>query len=554
MKAYSYIRFSKQSQSRGDSYRRQQSRIQKYVTDNNLTLSNENYEDLGISAWKSANAATGALGTFVEAVETGKIETPCTLIVESLDRISRDHVKVALRLFLTLSENEVTLVTLSDNKVYPPDSEMMDLMQAILIFSRGFEESETKSQRVRAANRKQREKTLEGKVKFTGNAPKWLKLNKETQTFEPIPERVEILKRIFQMRLKSYGLVKILKTLNEEGIPAFTMKVIKDKNGEAIKDKHGNPRKEPSKWSQTTISNYLKTKSVIGEYQLHESVRDPITNKYISTPVGDPITDYFPTIISETDFYRVQDTFGKVSKGTTNSFPNPLVGLLQCGLCNGPMKFSEVKPREGRKHKPLQYLRCKSTYEHKTKCHTGSIRFDGVLSTSLLLASYLNYSKINEEDHAKLQGQLSKLKADKEDINIRLNRISKSIQGGLIAPSIIQDANNLSAELNQLNQDIEATIAELSNIEPVSAEAGLTNLETDTPDQRREVNLFLKSYVGKILVFKDKVSLRFLSHQLPEPITAPIGLDTTNPEVISDYIDAADLALNIDKYFDFEPE
>ncbi|WP_415899332.1 recombinase family protein [Neptuniibacter sp. QD48_11] len=543
MKAYSYIRFSKQSQAQGDSYRRQSEQVKEYCNKHNLILSNQTFEDLGISAYSGDNISTGALSLFIEGVKSKAIPTPCYLLLENLDRLSRAEIKRATMLFLDLLDRNVTLVTLSDSKVYDSNSEMVDVMQAIMILNRGWEESETKSKRVRAAKQAKRETTLAGETKFTGNCPKWLKLNKETQTFEEIPEFVDTLKRIFDMRSKGYGIVKILKTLNEEGTIAFGSKTVKDENGQPVKDKKtGKIKKVPSQWSQTTVVNYLKSKAVIGEFQLRQD----------GVPIGDPIPNYFPTVIEPELFYRVQDTFGKVTRGRTATFRNPLVGLLSCHVCGGPIKFDHVAPRKGRRHAPKKYLRCKSTYEKKHKCFDGMINFTGVLNSVIALTAYLNFSKINSEDHDALTAKLSKLDIQKKGIEDKLKNYSAAIADGLNTSIVIDDMNKLSTELEQIKVDIETTKASLSSIQPSESLEGIEKLDLETEQGRRNLNLFLKQYVEKIQVDKNNVYITFFSQQIPHPVCAPLGLNYSDPEVLEDRIDQTDMALNIDSYFEFD--
>jgi len=71
-------------------------------------------------------------------------------VCENLDRLSRDQVDQALRLFLELIGLGLTIVTAMDRKVYNRESirqNPTDLMISILMFIRGNEESETKSNR-----------------------------------------------------------------------------------------------------------------------------------------------------------------------------------------------------------------------------------------------------------------------------------------------------------------------------------------------------------------------------------------------------------------------
>jgi DNA invertase Pin-like site-specific DNA recombinase len=72
--AYSYVRFSSEKQSLGDSLRRQLELSENYAKEHNLILDDSlQLTDLGISAFKSDNATTGKLGQFIEAVELGRV-------------------------------------------------------------------------------------------------------------------------------------------------------------------------------------------------------------------------------------------------------------------------------------------------------------------------------------------------------------------------------------------------------------------------------------------------------------------------------------------------
>jgi DNA invertase Pin-like site-specific DNA recombinase len=103
-KAFSYIRMSTDAQLKGDSHRRQLETSDKYIADNGLELI-ERLSDLGVSAFRGANVEYGALGRFLQAVREGKVEAGSYLIVEALDRISRQPTRIALQLFLELMNN-----------------------------------------------------------------------------------------------------------------------------------------------------------------------------------------------------------------------------------------------------------------------------------------------------------------------------------------------------------------------------------------------------------------------------------------------------------------
>lgn len=72
-KVYSYIRFSRPEQLRGDSLRRQREKAEEWATKRGLVI-DESIHDLGVSAFRSANHTEGALGAFLKLVEQGRIE------------------------------------------------------------------------------------------------------------------------------------------------------------------------------------------------------------------------------------------------------------------------------------------------------------------------------------------------------------------------------------------------------------------------------------------------------------------------------------------------
>jgi DNA invertase Pin-like site-specific DNA recombinase len=91
-KAYSYIRLSSERQLLGVGLQRQLDLSRKYAKDHDLDLVDESFQDLGVSAYHGDNLVEGKLGAFLDAVKDGTIERGSYLLVESLDRISRQKV------------------------------------------------------------------------------------------------------------------------------------------------------------------------------------------------------------------------------------------------------------------------------------------------------------------------------------------------------------------------------------------------------------------------------------------------------------------------------
>jgi DNA invertase Pin-like site-specific DNA recombinase len=101
--AYSYVRFSTPEQIKGDSLRRQLAASEAYAEAHGLELdSSLSMRDLGVSAYRGANRTKGALGAFLKQVEMGAIPAGSVLLVESLDRLTREQAVDAHRLFLSI--------------------------------------------------------------------------------------------------------------------------------------------------------------------------------------------------------------------------------------------------------------------------------------------------------------------------------------------------------------------------------------------------------------------------------------------------------------------
>ena len=101
--AFSYIRMSTDTQLKGHSKQRQLEKSAAYAKVHGLELADElQLEDIGVSAFKGDNVKEGALGRFLHAVEKGRVPAGSYLLVESLDRISRQEVLKSLSLFLRI--------------------------------------------------------------------------------------------------------------------------------------------------------------------------------------------------------------------------------------------------------------------------------------------------------------------------------------------------------------------------------------------------------------------------------------------------------------------
>jgi DNA invertase Pin-like site-specific DNA recombinase len=337
-KAYSYIRFSSAKQMKGDSIERQTRLSENYAAKHGLAIDTElNMRDLGISAFDRSNLNKGALGQFLQLVEDGQIPQGSYLLVESLDRLSRDKVMDALGIFLSILKAGIIIVTLADEQVYShakSNENWASLIMSIVIMSRANEESEIKSSRIRSSWDAKR-KNIDNK-RLTSRCPYWLRPDKGDKGFEFIPERVEVVKRIFQMSRDGIGNAIIVRALNAEKVPPFSVRT--------------------DGWQTSYIQKILVNRAVYGELQL-TMCRDGEV-----TPL-DVIPDYYPAIMSKEEWMIVasaragRQTRGGVSKG--NNLSNLFSGLLRCGYCGGPMNMSGYSHwRKKGVHKEVKFIGC----------------------------------------------------------------------------------------------------------------------------------------------------------------------------------------------------
>jgi DNA invertase Pin-like site-specific DNA recombinase len=303
--AISYVRFSTIEQLGGDSIRRQTEATEGYCKRNGLTLTDEfRLKDLGKSAFKGVHrTATGALGQLEKQVAEGRIPKGTILIVENLDRLSRQDIVSAQLLLLNLINQGIEIVALSDNeRRYSKETlaaNPFELIISIMVMSRAHEESKIKSYRVKESWINRNKLAAEGKH-INIRLPAWLE--SKNKKYFVTPTKGEVIKRIFKLYLEGFGTQSIAQILIKEKVP----NIAKSKSGNKL-------------WHPSYIQRILKSKEVIGYY----------------TGATPEVPNYFPAIISESDFYAVQAIIKEryTYKGQKNNNPHPLSHLLKCDIC-----------------------------------------------------------------------------------------------------------------------------------------------------------------------------------------------------------------------------
>ncbi len=228
--AFSYIRFSSKKQADGASLERQLAGTCKYCEENNLILNESlTFRDLGVSAFKGDNQVRG-LGDLLQACEDGLIPRGSALVVEALDRLSRQRPRVVSTLLGRLLDDYGLEVHLTGiKKVLYPESESaaeegMDLLYVTMLAIRASEEQETKSDRLKDAFGRKRAKVAKGEgllETHDNKLPWWVVYNEETEKLESPPDRAETVRRIFEWAADKVTSPEIARKLDAMGTPTW---------------------------------------------------------------------------------------------------------------------------------------------------------------------------------------------------------------------------------------------------------------------------------------------------------------------------------------------
>ena len=324
-KAYSYIRFSTPDQMKGDSFRRQYTMAQTYAAKAGLILDDSlSLNDLGVSAFRGQNAKTGALNFFLEHVKSGDVPKGSYLLIEALDRLSRQAPLYALDTLRGIMSEGVTVVTLDTESVYTTEtinSNFTNLLVTLMLFSRANEESVTKSRRLKQAWEGKRRKA--SSKPLTAICPAWLRLSDDRTRYEIIPERADVVRCVFAMCLEGLGQHAIAARLNGIGHDTF---------------------RGSKMWHRSYVKKLLDNPSVIGRFTPH--TLDLIEGRKVRTPL-EPVEGYYPDIVDVEVFEKVASMSSRrglnrtpVATGTERAVANVLSGLAKCPGCGSTIEVA----------------------------------------------------------------------------------------------------------------------------------------------------------------------------------------------------------------------
>lgn len=289
------------------------------------------------------------MGDFLKSITKGTIARGSYLIVEDLDRLSREHPIDSIGLVRQIVSAGVTIVVLKNGEEYSEESLRADrsgmkMLGLVFELGRASGESARKSDLGIHNWQEKRKKAAEGGIIMTEIAPAWLttKGTKADRKFVIIPQRAAIVQDIYNWHLQGKGTPTIAKMLNEQKVPNW-----------------GRGKSKATHWYQAYISKVLSNPAVIGEYRPYkfETVTDPENPNeriQIRIPAGEVWKDYYPAIVDLEIYQRVQAlantrgkrgvTGGRTSNRISNLFPSLVYGLLMDTMSKKPAGDEPSQP------------------------------------------------------------------------------------------------------------------------------------------------------------------------------------------------------------------
>ncbi len=487
--AYSYIRFSSPAQMKGDSLRRQLEAARAYAEAHGLLL-DESLQDLGVSGFRGKNADTGALGRFLDLIQSGRVAPGSVLVVESLDRLSRQQIMPALGRLAEIVNAGVDVVTLADGQRYTPTSlnDMSQLIISIAIMSRAHEESRIKSERIRAAWEKKKRLAQEKQVPLSSNCPGWLRLSEDRSHFEVIEERAAVIREIFRLSIEGMGHHRIACWLNERKVPALS--------------RHRGP---DTHWGAGTVCRILNGIAVLGG---HRSA---------GTPQEAAVMNYYPAIIDEATYHLAQSRSQSrqaAGKGRKGRFDNLLQHLAVCPECGSAMHYLH------RGDERLAVLQC-SSHKYAAGCtHRLKPKYQRVENSVWHALTQADISTFIDNGIQDQLGELDRqIEAKCHQAEERRTTQAKLIESFGSAPDIASVTDHirkldsqlqaLDAEITQLeqqrqlkgqaNQNTSASLESLARLREYLGPAG----DSERIQIRTRFNQLLKTLINQVIVTQE---------------------------------------------------
>lgn len=458
---YLYIRYSSERQGEGSSRQRQMDYALAYCPE---LIQDEKhiYFDGGKSAFKGEQfAAGGALKRFYDDVDSKVVPWGSTLLVEDLDRLSREGMFVASDKLRELLGKGITVVTTRDRKVYEAGAlKFADAITTLVRQEQAHQESAVKSIRVADSYVKRYADARNG-IKVKVLLPSWVEWVSSTE-YALKEHEAGIVKEIFTMAGKGWSYAMICKDLNQRGVPTFRGKA-------------------GALWITASVSAIIKGRAAIGEYAPNDG--------------QPPIPDYFPAAVTLAEFEAAQGARALRKGSGVTSYNESRFNVWSkvgvCAQCKRPFHCVE-KGRSAQGREGTYYLVCSGKFGGKCSAKNIPAKqaeepFVEVLMNAVNSDYFLGDQATELAEIRALAGQIDTLQVRKQKLD-RAFMVDDDLEELIAAIKTIKaDIARLTTE----KQEKESKLLERETVERSRASIR-AKIDLVSRDGRIEANSLLK--------------------------------------------------------------
>jgi DNA invertase Pin-like site-specific DNA recombinase len=494
VRAYSYSRVSNLSQTKGDGLTRQAQtkevcQQKGWELDTTLDLT-----DPGMSAYSGKNVKKGALGAFLNAIGSGMVPKGSVLMVEALDRISRQNLRATDKIMRAILEARVSIYVNRTGRHYTTDSldNPMELSELYYTFWLANQESKQKSERCRAAYERMRENS--GTKNLRQTCPGWMVPKKGGKGFDLKPKEAAIVRRVFVFAGSGMGCRAIAKRLNREGIPPIARK----------------QKNSAKAWEPYYVSNILRSRVPLGEYVARKMVDGK------PTPTGQVVKGYYPKVVDEKLWEKAQfgsavrKLFAPQSRGRKSN--NLFAGLVYCDNDGSPLRYQFGAGNQ----KDVPRLKSVASITGQKNACRLTFRYQPFEDCLLSLLTELKAADLSERKPAKVHDdtatRLLQLDADIADLEARM--MEGTGIGGLlnIHRQKMAERDELRAEMERnrvAHKDTPKTLAHVRDIVTLLAKAD----DDERWELRDRLRAKLVALIERIDVLLSSTETKWRRHQ-----------------------------------------
>ena len=408
--AYAYSRYSSPAQASGDSLRRQLKSATAFAEKHGLDL-DTTLSDPGLSGFTGENRVKGALGSFLRRVERGEIAKGSYLLLDSMDRLSREGETRTVNMLTNLTLAGILVVNLAEEHILDDKATSLDYFRVIIQADRSRKESEEKARKVRDAHEESKRRARdEGRV-WHRAGPRWFTATERKDgpiRFIEIEKSVKTVKLLFDMAERGMATSAISRQLNDNGVVTLTSK----DNG----------------WFPGVVMNILRSRSTIGEYQPQRRV--PGTKRYEND--GEPIPGYYPAIIDLAQFHRVQAILDRSAKkkgaprASAKVFNNLFIGICRCYECDKTVGYSQSRPLKGPPGRAV--LKCSGGDRHQCP---NRVRYDYAKLETAILNHVRDVTLPSYSTENTTPDLMAGLVGERAEIDVKVANLTREIEDGV---------------------------------------------------------------------------------------------------------------------------